>query len=165
MDLNAVMKKMDEIQYGWLDIHDNLHINTIDNIQKLYRVSSIEEILTNKVGICFDQVELERYILGEECNTTSYTIIHPNMSHAFLALEKDRKWIYFEHSSSKNKGIYYFDSKEDLLEFTPNSFAKSHHIKNTSRIMQLEYPPLAPNTTFEEIKSIVLKENVSKTIK
>ncbi|MCI8778083.1 MAG: hypothetical protein HFI87_02935 [Bacilli bacterium] len=54
MDLNIFMQQMNEINYGWMDINNNIHINTMDNLQELYRTSSIEEILTNKVGICFD---------------------------------------------------------------------------------------------------------------
>lgn len=43
-----VMKTMDEISYGWLDIYDKKHINTIDKLTELYRVSSPEEMLKIK---------------------------------------------------------------------------------------------------------------------
>ena len=56
--VEEVMTKMEEISYGWLDIYDNKHINTIDQLTKLYRVSSPEEVLKNKIGICFDKLEL-----------------------------------------------------------------------------------------------------------
>lgn len=165
MDLNVFMKQMNEINYGWMDINDNLHINTMDNLQELYRTSSIEEILTNKAGICFDQVELERYFLSKDYNTSSYAIISPHMVHSFLVLESNDKYIYFEHSSSKNKGIYYFDSKDELLEYTINCFAQLHNIKDMSKIKQVEYQPLPPNTTFSEIKEILLLQNENRKTK
>lgn len=52
-----VIKTMNEISYGWLDIYDKKHINIIDKLTELYRVSAPEEVLENKIGICFDQVD------------------------------------------------------------------------------------------------------------
>lgn len=83
------------------------------------------------------------------------------MVHAFLVIEKDGKYIYFE-PLVLNKGIYYFDEKEKLLQFTLKSFAQSLHIKNVSKIKQIEYPPLTPKTTFEEITKIFLSTSKFK---
>ena len=47
------MTKMEEISYRWLDIYDNKHINTLDNITELYRVSSSAEVLENKIVYTF----------------------------------------------------------------------------------------------------------------
>jgi len=117
MNLEKIMKKMNQIKYGWFDIYDEIHLDTFTNLQKIYRTSSLEEITQHKIGICFDQVELERYIFSEEYKTTSYALIAPRMVHAFLVIEKDGKYIYFE-PLVLNKGIYYFDEKEKLLQFT-----------------------------------------------
>ena len=86
-----VMKTMDEISYGWLDIYDKKHINTIDKLTELYRVSSPEEVLKNKIGICFDQVELERKLFELEYETKSYAIFtrliaHSSVSYTHLTL-------------------------------------------------------------------------------
>ena len=155
MDLELIMKEMDKLNYGWMDINNELHINSIDNIQKLYRLSSIEEILKNKAGICFDQVELERYIFKDYYETNSYALITRNMVHAFIMLEKDNQFIYFEHSSYKNKGIYYFNSKEDLLDYALKSFMDLHNIKDISKVKVVNYPELKPMTTFKEITDIL----------
>lgn len=156
MDLNKLMEKLNEISYGWIDINGTIHTNIVDRIQELYRVSSIEEILTYKVRICFDQVKLERYFLSNEYITKSYAIICPHMGHSFLVLEKDNNYIYFEHSAIKNRGIYYFNNIEDLLKFTIDSFVNRHNITSLTKIKLIEYPPLLPNTTFDEIKAILL---------
>lgn len=49
-------------------------VNTLDNITELYRVSSSAEVLENKIGICFGQVELERKLLELDYNVHSYAI-------------------------------------------------------------------------------------------
>lgn len=58
-----VMKTMDEISYGWLDIYDRKHINTIDKLTELYRVSSPEEVLKIKqVSALTKQSQKENYL-------------------------------------------------------------------------------------------------------
>ena len=111
------MTKMEEISYRWLDIYDNKHINTLDNITELYRVSSSAEVLENKIGICFDQVELERKLLELDYNVHSYAIFTNHMIHSFLILQDNEQSLYFEHSSPKSKGIYYFLTETEALNY------------------------------------------------
>lgn len=49
----------------------------------------------------------------------------------------------------------YENRLEELLQYTIKSFSKTHHIKNLSKLTQIEYPKIQPNTTFEEIKQIM----------
>ena len=164
--LDKIMNIMDTINYGWIDVNNEVHKNTIFNIQKLYRLSTVEEILNNKIGICFDQVELERYFFDKDYKTSSYAIFTNHMIHSFLTLEKNNRYIYFEHSSYKNKGVYYFESIEELLEFAVKCFMNTHKIKNIERIKLVNYPPLRPMTTFKEITNILLnieEKNIKRT--
>lgn len=157
IDLYKVMEIMDSINYGWIDINNKIHLNTTIDIQKLYRLSAIEEILKNKIGICFDQVELERYFFREHYKTSSYAIFTNHMVHSFLVLEKNDQFIYFEHSSFNNKGIYIFNNINDLLGYVVNCFIRDHRIKNIDKIKLVNYPEIKPMTTFDEIKEILLK--------
>lgn len=158
-DINKVMEYMEAINYGWFDINNQIHINTIENIQSLYRLSTIDEIMEHKVGICFDQVELERYFFDKYYKTNSYAIITNHMVHTFLTLEKDNRFIYFEHSSFKNKGIYYFDNIDELLTYVIKSFMNNQHIKNINKLKLVSYEAIKPMSTFEEIKEVLLTKN------
>lgn len=42
----------ENIQYGWLDIEGNKHIDEMKNFRKLYRTMTMEEIFEYKVGTC-----------------------------------------------------------------------------------------------------------------
>jgi hypothetical protein len=53
----------DNIEYGWIDINGNKHLNTMKEFRKVYRTMSIEEILKYKIGTCIDQVNLIHYLL------------------------------------------------------------------------------------------------------
>ncbi len=47
-----ILKFMDNIRYGWLDINGEEHIGNMKNFRRLYRTASLEEILKLKIGIC-----------------------------------------------------------------------------------------------------------------
>ena len=128
--LEEVMQQMEEISYGWLDIYDNKHINTIDQLTKLYRVSSPEEVLKNKIGICFDQVELERKLFEESNikNETYFIYIDDKNnlpSHTFLVYYVNNKVYWFEHSWFDEKGIHEYNNLNDLLNDVEIKFIKS----------------------------------------
>ena len=48
----------DNIEYGWIDINGNMHLNTMKDFRRIYRTMSIDEILKYRVGTCIDQVDL-----------------------------------------------------------------------------------------------------------
>ena len=161
-ELEEVMEFMDTISYGWIGIDEKVYVNTIENFIKKYRLSSIEEILKNRIGVCLEQVELERYFLSKSYKTESYALITRHMFHAVLTLEKDGNFIYFEHSSSKNKGIYFFDSKEQMLDYIVTSFMEIHHIQSRNMIDVIFYESLPIHSTFREICNILLPKEKNK---
>ena len=59
--VNNIMNQMNDIEYGYLDINGIIHSNTDELFSKLYKLQSPQETLKNKTGVCWDQVELERY--------------------------------------------------------------------------------------------------------
>ena len=67
-DILGFMKE--NIKYGWLDINNEEHIGNMKNFRKLYRTSTLEEILTHKIGTCIEQVYLMKLLL-DKINITS----------------------------------------------------------------------------------------------
>ena len=51
------------IKYGWLDINNEEHIGNMKNFRRLYRTSSIDEILSHGIGTCIEQVYLMSMLL------------------------------------------------------------------------------------------------------
>ena len=60
-DILEFMKN--NIKYGWIDINGEEHIGNMKNFRRLYRTSSIEEILSHGLGTCIEQVNLMSLLL------------------------------------------------------------------------------------------------------
>ena len=113
-----VMKLMSDIEYGWVDQDNQKHISDYDSFPYHYKLQIPKEVMKNKVGVCFDQVELERYYFkGYDIKT--YFIIYyddnnyPN--HTFLTFQKNNKYYWFEHSWEIYRGIHEYNTLNELL--------------------------------------------------
>lgn len=122
--LEEIYNKMKDINYGYVDKGKNIYPSDLENwninFSKLYRLQSPEELLKNKYGVCWDQVELERYYLEQEhINFSSYFIIaHDNKkepTHTFIVIEDNNKYYWLEHSWSLYKGIYEYNTLNELF--------------------------------------------------
>ena len=132
MDL---MNLLDTIENGWQDIEGNVYINTEKGFKKKYVLSKPEEVMENKVGKCYDQVELERSVftnLGLKFDT--YFMVYYESkklyTHTFLAYEEHEKFYWLEHAWEQNKGIHEYLSLYDLLKDVKNKFEKYNKLKN-----------------------------------
>ena len=132
-----IMNIMDTIQYGFVDNKKNIH-NTVNNqIDDSYILQKPNEVLNNKIGICWDQVELERYLFrGNIFPTESYFLFYysPTISfnHTFLVYQKENDFYWFEHSFEKYKGIHKYKSKNELFRDVIDKFILSHKSYNIS---------------------------------
>ena len=91
-----IMELMKDIEYGWVDKHNNKHSVVNEKYAKNYILQSPNEIIKNKIGVCWDQVELERYFFkGNDWNVKTYFIVHDDgdkcPTHTFLTYEKNNK--------------------------------------------------------------------------
>lgn len=124
-----IMKLMENIEYGWVDKNSDKHIIVDENYSDNYVLQSPKEILKNKIGVCWDQVELERYYFkGNDWNIKTYFIVHYDNdkcpTHTFLTFEKDNKYYWFENSWLIFKGIHEYYCIKDLLVDVRDKFIK-----------------------------------------
>ena len=128
------MNLMDSIEYGFKDENGENIINTNpqkwdDEFSKFYYLQTPEELLESKCGVCWDQVELERYYFkGNDWNIKTYFIVHYDNdkcpTHTFLTFEKGNKYYWFEHSWEKFRGIHEYATLKDLLLDVRDKFIK-----------------------------------------
>ena len=124
-----IMNLMNKIEYGWIDKNNNKHNIIDETYSNNYILQSPKEIIKNKIGVCWDQVELERYYFkGNDWNIKTYFLVHYDKNkcptHTFLTFEKDNKYYWFEHSWEKLKGIHEYDSIKKLLLDIKNKFIR-----------------------------------------
>ena len=134
--MDCVKKIMDvikQIEYGFLDNNGN---NICDDLEdkhtfnKVYYLMDPEELLNKKVGVCWDQVELERKLFEENnIKNETYFIYMDDKnklpSHTFIVFYMNNKVYWFEHSWFDEKGIHEYNNLNDLLNDVETKFVKS----------------------------------------
>lgn len=136
----------DNVEYGFCDLDGNKYNETMKDFNikcnELWKLSSPEELLKNKMGICFDQVELERDWFTKnnyKFKTIFIMFFNTNLpTHTFLAYEENNNWYWFEHSDFANKGIHKFNNYEELIDYQ-----KKKHIDYVSSFMEITEKLLA----------------------
>lgn len=154
---SETMNLLSDINYGWLDINNQKHLNDFKNIDNIYKLQSPKELINNKIGLCFDQVELERYYLKNNPTIKSYCIVHYDIrnfkSHTFLTYKEKNKYYWFEHAWEKFKGIHEYDSNEKLLCDVKSKFIK-YELQNNcddDKLALKEYKKLKYGISTEEV--------------
>ncbi len=142
-----IMDLMNNIEYGWVDQASNKKHSLVDeSFSNNYILQSPNEVITNKIGVCWDQVELERhYFKRNAWNIKTYFIVHYDgdkcPTHTFLTYEKNDKCYWFEHSWERFRGIHKYNTEKDLLLDIKDKFIKYelNNIYKTENLVLYEY--------------------------
>ena len=119
-----IMDLMNDIEYGWVDKYNHKHIDEYDNFDNDYILQSPTDLIKSKLGVCWDQVELERYYFNQtDYEIKTFFIINSNnTTHTFLIFINNNKYYWFEHSFEKYRGIHEYSSLDELLDDVKNKF-------------------------------------------
>lgn len=122
-----IMDLMKDIEYGWVDEQNNKYMKVDDSFKDKYILQSPKDILKSKVGVCWDQVELERYFFENYVpSVKTFFIVYDDNdkcpTHTFLTFEKNNKFYWFEHSWEIFRGIHEYTSLNQLLLDIKNKF-------------------------------------------
>lgn len=124
MNENEVMSLMNKIDYGWVDKNGIKHINDFDTFADEYMLQYPTDTIKSGVGVCWDQVELERFYFKDFIKT--FFLVHYDNdkcpTHTFLTFEKDSEYYWFEHSWERCRGIHKYNNLKDLLVDVKNKF-------------------------------------------
>ena len=129
-----IMDLMNDIQYGWIDKKGNKYIDdSISDAEfsNTYLLQTPKEIIKNKIGVCYDQVGLERfYFKGNDWNIATYFLGSSTNrkvpTHTFLTFEKNSKYYWFEHAFEKFRGIHEYSTLNELLLDVKNKFENTY---------------------------------------
>lgn len=120
---------MKDIEYGWVDKNNHKYSIIDDTFSNKFILQSPSEVIKNKVGVCWEQVELERYYFNSHnSNVKTYFIVYDDgnkcPTHTFLTYEKNNKFYWFEHSWERFRGIHEYNSLNELLDDVKEKFIK-----------------------------------------
>ncbi len=152
-----IMNLMKDIEYGWIDKNNTKHNFVDETYSNNYVLQSPNEVINNKIGVCWDQVELERYYFkGNDWNIKTYFLVYYDgdkcPTHTFLTFEKNNKYYWFEHSWEKFRGIHEYESLKKMLLDIRNKFIK-HELNNdyfSKNLVLHEYKKPRYHITVEE---------------
>ncbi len=124
-----IITLMEKIEYGWIDKNNNKHYKLDQSFSSDYILQNPKEMIKNQIGVCWDQVELERYYFkANDWNIKTYFIVYYNHdklhTHTFLTFEKNNLYYWFEHAWEKCKGIHEYKTIKDLLLDVRDKFIK-----------------------------------------
>lgn len=148
-DESEIMDLMSPVQYGWLDKDNKTHDSVDNNFCDNYILQKPKEIEKNKIGVCWDQVELERYYFkGCNLNIKTFFIVYYDNAkcptHTFLTFEKNNRFYWFEHAWEKFIGIHEYDTLNDLLLDIRNKFIKDElkndYVKENLKLFEYQKP-------------------------
>lgn len=134
--------------YGWLGNNGEKHYKLeMEKYQEKYILQTPEEVERNKIGVCWDQVELERYYL-EKMNITceSYLIYYngerKDRAHTFLIYHDNNYSYWFEHAWKNHKGIHKYTNSEEIFKEIKKIFITEELNNNyeEQRIHIYKYP-------------------------
>ena len=139
--LKLIMDKMNDIEYGFVDNNENFYPDSEENwdnsFQMKYFLQPPETLIKTKYGVCWDQVELERYYLqlnNIKCN--SYFIINYDgkifPTHTFIITSNEKNYYWLEHSWESHRGIHKYNNLNEALLCIKDKF--NEMIKNKYNI-------------------------------
>ena len=131
---NDIMNIMNDIKYGYLDINGNIHYVIDKDFESLYTLQSPGETLNNKVGVCWDQVELERYLFDKEnIKFNTYFIVYHNSIKKSSAepFRRQKRFVHiFVDSEYISAGYSVTITSDRRGKFVYNKNMKVHNIAN-----------------------------------
>jgi len=151
MNLNSLyspqklLSYMDKnINYGYLKKDGHIEENDYNNFYYNYKLQSPEELYKNKVGVCWDQVELERYVFENKIHLPykTYYIICNNKestTHTFLVYTYQNDLYYFESSFEIYRGLYKFKDINSIIKFVIRNIRSTEINKKDSEFDVYEY--------------------------
>ena len=119
MSEDKIMELMNKISYGWVDKNGKQHIDDYETFSSDYILQSPDQLMISKVGVCWDQVELQREYFKDYQSVRTYFIVYYDgnkcPTHTFLTYKKGDSYYWFEHAWERFKGFHKYDTMKDLL--------------------------------------------------
>ena len=160
-----VLKFMNKnIKYGWLDINNEEHIGNMKNFRRIYRTSSLDEVLSHGMGCCIEQVYLMKYLLDKinVKNKMFCTRVYEGKDfnnldeeehmHCFILYYTNNKVFQMEHPNWERIGIYEFKTEEEAIKKINDYYVELAEGKSRP---VTEFYEVKPNLSFKEFNAYI----------
>ena len=152
------------IRYGWLDINGEEHIGNMKDFRRIYRTSTLEEVLSHGLGTCIEQVMLMSYLLNKinVPNKMFCTRVYEGRDfnnleaeehmHCFVLYYMDGKVYQLEHPNWEKIGIHEYATEEDAINEINDYYVKMAEGKSRP---VTEFYEVKPGLSFKEFNEYI----------
>ena len=152
-----ILKSMANIRYGYADRKGNYYHNCKKDFYDIFYLQKPQDLLDSQVGLCFDQVELERHLLSKyDIKLRSYYLIYQDgllgPSHAFILYKDNDKYYWLENSWLKYRGIHEYESKESAYLDIAKKFGDTIHDFKKEKLKLYEFEKPRYGSGYEKYK-------------
>ena len=163
------------IEYGCVHSDGKRYVDSLGghDFKEKYRTLSLEDSLSNRIGACFEQANISKYIyevLGIQHKTActrGFTKEHPYpndlyLVHCYVLGKWGNKVLNVEHSDTEKRGVYVYDSFEETMQETNAIFSEKFMLNGAEETRADEYTGYIPGgLTFLEFNQFV-KDNLRR---
>ncbi len=155
------------INYGWVDVYGNKHINRLDGFRENYRINSLEEVLETGLGTCieqammikafFDRMGIDNRLYCHRSYETEDNFDEEVRMHCFILFKHNDMWYHFEHANRPKRGIHRYKSIDEALNEITKGFDEHGDIRKLTLIDSIPV-----GLSFKEFNEFVNEFDVSK---
>ncbi|MBQ3309184.1 hypothetical protein IJG78_00720 [Candidatus Saccharibacteria bacterium] len=127
--IKEIDAKVSPIQYGWVD-HDGTKYTDMSQYAEKYILQAPDQLLKSCLGVCWDQVELQRKLFANAGVTTrSFFIVHYDEdkcpTHTFTIFEYGGKTFWYEHAWTIMRGLHEYDNLRSAVSDIRDKFIQN----------------------------------------
>lgn len=132
------------IEYGWVDNKNDLHINNLKGFRENYRISSLDEMINTGLGTCieqakmiktfFDKMGIQNKVYCHRSYETEENFDKEVRMHCFVLFNYNNSWYHFEHSNKPKRGIHKYKTVEDAIKNITDGFEEKKDIRKLTEI-------------------------------
>ena len=153
-----ILDTISEIKIGYADRKGNIYHNINHNFNDIFYLRKPEDILSSKIGLCFEQVELERFLLSKhDLNFRSYFLLYqdsnPGFSHSFIIYKDNNKYYWLENAWLKYRGIHEYKTKEEAYLDIAYKFGKTIPNFKRDKLKLYEFDKPRYGISYEKYKN------------
>ena len=125
-----LLKLINNIKYGYVDKENNIYTGDDEEWFFKYKLQSKEELLTNKVGNCYDVTELLRSCLENSYIVETFFMMialpykNNYSTHSYLVYKDNNSYNLIENKFGLNEGIHKFKTREEVVRYQALSYLK-----------------------------------------
>ncbi len=147
--------------FGYLDLNDKIHANTLADFKELYRTKDILKILEKGYGTCIEYMQVITFGLkkiGYEVRTFALRDIKHLDKNRFMfimAFNKRDKWYIFEYTNSQKQGIFEIYNVDKYVDEYRTNMEKC---VDDGRVELTEFTSIPADLSYDELHKYLAKK-------